>query len=77
MTLAELKSGSHGVVREIGGGYGIRRRLTGLGLHPGDRVEVIRAPLFHGPALVRVHDVQIAIGWRMAKNVQLDAVNEP
>ena len=71
MKLTEMRTGSHGIVHDIRGGYGMRRRLAGMGVHPGDSIEVARASSLRGPMLIVVHDVQIAIGWRMAMCIEV------
>lgn len=72
MKLTEMKAGSRGIVRDIRGGYGMRRRLTGMGVHPGDMIDVTRASTFRGPIVIVVHDVQLAIGWRMAMCIDVE-----
>jgi ferrous iron transport protein A len=72
MRLTEMKTGSRGIVRDIRGGYGMRRRLAGMGVHPGDKIDVSRASALRGPMLIIVHDAQIALGWGMAMCIEVE-----
>jgi ferrous iron transport protein A len=72
MTLRNVKQGTTAVVREIHGGHGMRRRLHGVGLHPGNTITIIRSGVFGGPVLVDVHGAHIAIGHRQAQRIEVE-----
>jgi ferrous iron transport protein A len=74
MTLRDVKTGAWAAVREIRGGLGLRRRLGDVGVHPGDRLKVLRCGALGGPVLVRVRGVQLAIGQRQAQTIEVDSV---
>ena len=77
MTLDKAKSGKLCVVRGIMGGSALRQRLAALGIHPGDIMQIVREALFHGPVLVRVNDVELAIGRGIASRIEVDEVPAP
>lgn len=51
-----------------------RRALNQLGLHAGDRVQVVRKAPFGGPLLVKTHGSQVAISRRLAESVRVEIV---
>jgi ferrous iron transport protein A len=77
MTLDKAKTGKVFVVRGIEAGSGLRQRLAGLGIRPGDELRIMREALFSGPVLVRINDVQLAIGGGMASRIEVDEVTAP
>jgi ferrous iron transport protein A len=56
-------------VLEIQGGWGVRRRLGQLGIHPGDVITVVRYGAFQGPILIQVHGSQVALGRGVASRI--------
>ena len=56
-------------VLEIQGGWGVRRRLGQLGIHPGDVITVVRYGAFQGPILIQVHGSQVALGRGIASRI--------
>ena len=73
MTLRDLPTGSEARVREILGARSLRRRLEGMGIHPGDRVEVVQAAVRGGATLIQVHGAEVALGHEHADLVIVDA----
>ena len=69
MTLNQMASGMSGVVWEIAGGHGLRRRLEALGIRPGRQVTKISSYFFRGPVTLRAGSTQIAIGHGMANKI--------
>jgi ferrous iron transport protein A len=72
-TLAKLKDGDFAVVKEIRGGHSVHHRLGRLGLHPSDRIRVIRNGFFGGPILIKVHGIEVGIGKGLAEKVEVEA----
>jgi ferrous iron transport protein A len=72
MTLRDVKAGGRAAVQEIRGGLGMRRRLGGVGLHPGDTLEVLRSGALGGPVLIRIHGLRLALGQRQAQKIEVD-----
>ena len=71
-TLEKMKAGEKVIVRNIRGGCGLRRRLGNLGIHPDDRLDVIRSGFFGGPLMIRVHGVEIGLGRGMAEKIEVE-----
>jgi len=67
--LTQLRPGETGVVEEVMGGYGVIRRLQSMGLRPGKRITKVSSHFWRGPQTVEIDNVQIAIGFGMAKKV--------
>jgi Fe2+ transport system protein FeoA len=72
ITLEKLKDGDQAVVQDIKGGHGIRQRLSHLGLHPQDKIEVIRSGYVGGPVLIKLHGMEVGIGHGMAEKVEVE-----
>ncbi len=69
--LAELKAGTHAVVRAFRGGRELVNRLTALGLIAGVSLEVLQN-YGRGPLLVLVRDTRIALGRGEALKVLVE-----
>ena len=68
LALTEVPEGSRvAVVDLLVRGWGIRRRLMEMGLSPGSIVEVVNNT--HGPVVVRVRGVVVAIGRGVASRI--------
>jgi len=72
MTLDQLLPGDDARVVDIRGGRGLCQRLNHLGLHAGDTVRMSGRGAFHGPLLVNVHGMQVAIGRGIARHVLVE-----
>jgi ferrous iron transport protein A len=75
-TLEKLRNGDLAVVRQINGGYIIRRRLGGLGVHPQDRFHVRRSGYFGGPVLIEIHGAEVGIGHGMAEKIEVEVIEQ-
>ena len=71
-TLEKLKDGDKAVGRDIKGGHGIRQRLSHVGLHPKDTIEVIRSGYVGGPVLIGIQGAEVGIGHGMAKKIEVE-----
>ena len=74
MTLRDLESGARAVIKEVHGGFVLRRRLGDVGVHPGGTVEVLRSGALGGPVLVAIREARVAIGQRQAQKIEVDIV---
>ena len=74
MTLRDVESGTWAIVREVHGGFGLRRRLGDVGVVPGGTLEVLRSGALGGPVLVAIREGRVAIGQRQAQKVEVDLV---
>ena len=70
--LNKTRNGESGIVRDVGGGDGLKRRLAALGLRVGLKVTKVSGMYFLGPITVRVGHTQIALGHSMAGKVMLE-----
>ena len=75
-TLTQMQTGQSGTVVEIRGGFGLARRLNGLGIFAGKRITKISSMLARGPVTIEVDRSQVAMGFGMANKilVQLDEI---
>ncbi|HDQ44480.1 MAG TPA: ferrous iron transport protein A [bacterium] len=73
ITLDQIRSGRTVRVVRIAGGWGIQQRLNQLGIHPADRIEVLRNGILGGPVLIRTHGIDMALGRGMARHVAVTA----
>ncbi len=69
ITLNQMASGMTGVVQEIAGGHGLRRRLEALGIRPGCEVTKISSYFLRGPVTLRAGSTRIALGYGMANKI--------
>jgi len=76
--LCQLTVGQEAVIVSIGGGHGFRNRILSMGLHPGDRIKVLRASPFRGPLLIENLDQGfcLALGRGMAAKVLVEIPEE-
>ena len=77
-SLCQLIVGEEGIIVSIEGGHGFRNRILSMGLHPGDKVKVVRVSPFRGPLLVENLDQGfcLALGRGMAAKVMVKPAEE-
>ncbi len=73
-TLADVPEGNMVRVINIVGGWGIRQRLSQLGIYPGDIIRVVRSGAFRGPIYIDVNGNGIAIGRGVASHIEVEEV---
>jgi len=56
-------------VTRVQGGWGIRNRLSQLGIHPGDVITIVRHAALGGPILIEVHGFQVALARGVAARI--------
>jgi ferrous iron transport protein A len=74
MTLVELGSGKRARVTAFNGGPNMIKRLEDLGLLKGKTIEKISNNPFRGPVVVRIDQVELAIGYRMAGRITVEPI---
>lgn len=74
--LTRMRSGEHGRVIKIAGGFGIIKKLEVLGIRPGVEIEKISAQIMKGPVIVKFGNTQLALGFGMARRVIVEPVVE-
>ncbi len=70
MALSMVRSGEEVTLVDIQGGFGMRRKLTDMGLIPGVRLRLIHSHL-PGPVIVQVGDSRLMLGHGMAQRVMV------
>lgn len=73
-TLADAPEGRMVKVINILGGWGVRQRLSQLGIYPGDIIKVVRAGAFRGPIYIDVNGNGVAIGRGVASSIEVEEV---
>lgn len=71
-SLTDMESGQKGKVVSIQGGQGLHARLDALGIRPGVSITKISGQIMRGPIIVRVGATRIAIGFGMARRVEVE-----
>jgi ferrous iron transport protein A len=71
-TLPELKPGESGVIIDIQGGAGLIRHVESLGIRVGKRITKISAQFWRGPQVIEVDNIQIALGFGMARKIYVE-----
>jgi ferrous iron transport protein A len=74
--LDEIEENKKAKVIDIQGGWGEKRRLNQMGIHPGDMVTVVRYGALGGPMVIEVHGFQLALGRGVASQVFVEEVAE-
>ncbi len=59
-------------VESIAGGYGLQRKLSELGLYPGEVIRVVSSD--RGPVVVEVKGSRVGIGYGMAKRIMVKRI---
>lgn len=73
--LSMAKPGCQLEVVSISDGPGKNSRLLDMGITPGTRVKVIAVHPFKGPVVVQLEGSQVAIGRRIAQNINVRSVS--
>ena len=76
MLLNQLGSNSSGTIAAIHAGQDMRRRLAGLGMRLGIRVEVIRLSPLNGPMQIRVGSTDLILRRSDAAHIEVAAQTE-
>ncbi len=74
LTVADIPEGTQVRVVNIYGGWGIRQRLSQLGIFPGDIIRIVRSGAFGGPLYVEVNGNAVAIGRGVASHIEVEEV---
>jgi len=74
--LTQLAEGRSGTVVDITGGFGVVRKLTALGIRPGQKVTKRNSIFSRGPVVVRINSAEVAIGYGMAQKVLVEVGEE-
>ena len=72
VNLTQLQPGETGTVKEIQGGQGFVRKLQSMGVRSGKRITKVSSHFWRGPQTVKVGNIQIAIGFGMARRILVE-----
>jgi ferrous iron transport protein A len=67
--LTQMQPGESGIIEEIQGGYGLMRKIQSMGIRPGKKITKISSHFWRGPQTIKVDNLQVAIGFGMAKRI--------
>jgi len=70
--LTQMQPGETGIVKEIQGGQGFVRKLQSMGVRPGKKIIKVSSHFWRGPQTVEVDNIQIAVGFGMAKRILVE-----
>jgi len=75
MNLVQLETGRNALVTDLCGGCQFVARLEAMGIRQGSAVLKKSASLLRGPVVVQINDMQIAIGFGMAKKIMVEQID--
>ena len=75
MTVAQLKRGQKGIIREFADGI-LPIKLMELGCLPGNAIELVQIAPFNDPIYIDVNGCHIAIRRETALLIELDVVED-
>lgn len=76
MNSTDLKRGQKAIVRAIGKGRGIERKMFEIGIMPGIEIELLEKHPFKGPLLFQVGQSRIVLGRNLATSVEVEPVQQ-
>ncbi len=76
ITVADLKNGQRGVIRESKQDM-LPIKLLELGCLPGNEVELVQVAPLNDPIYINVNGSHIAIRREMARNIEIDLIEAP
>lgn len=69
--LVDLRDGEEAIVVGALAGYDFINRLELIGIRKEKPIKKITSIMFHGPVTVQIDNMQIAIGYGMAKKIMV------
>lgn len=70
--LTQMQPGETGIVKELRGGQGLVRKLHSMGLRPEKKITKVSSHFWQGPQTVEIDNLQIAVGFGMAKKIMIE-----
>jgi ferrous iron transport protein A len=67
-----MQPGETGIVKEIQGGHGLIRKLQSIGVRPGKRIIKVSSHFWHGPQTLAIDNMQVAVGFGIAKKIFIE-----
>tara|TARA_B110000046_G_C12658605_1_gene259664 strand:- start:94 stop:321 length:228 start_codon:yes stop_codon:yes gene_type:complete len=75
LTLAELKRGQQGIIKDVSSIY-IPLKLLEMGCLPGNSVELVQVAPFSDPMYLNINGSHLAIRKETAIHILIETVNE-
>lgn len=72
INLTEMQPNEIGLVKEIQGGYGFTKKLHSMGVRPGKKITKVSSHFWRGPQTIDIDNIQIAIGFGMARRILVE-----
>lgn len=73
VTVADLKKGQHGIIKEISVDF-IPLKLLEMGCLPGNEVEMVQLAPFRDPMYLNVNGCHVAIRKETAAQIEVDLI---
>ncbi|MFA5270876.1 MAG: FeoA family protein [Candidatus Omnitrophota bacterium] len=70
--LTQLQPCEIGLIIEIQAGHGLCRKIQSLGIRSGKKVTKISSHFWRGPQTIEIDNLQVAIGFGMAKKIFIE-----
>lgn len=70
--LTQMRPAESGLIKEIRGGHGFVRKIQSMGLRQGKRIIKISSHFWSGPQTVEIDNLQLAMGFGMARKVLVE-----
>ena len=67
--LTQMSPKESGVIVELTGGHGFMSKVQNMGLRPGKKITKVSSHFLRGPQTVKIDNLQVAIGFGMAKGI--------
>jgi ferrous iron transport protein A len=72
ISLAAMRAGQTGRIKEIRGGHGMISKLAALGIRSGKEITKISSQWMRGPVLLRCGNTDLAIGFGMSRHIAVE-----
>lgn len=70
--LTQIKPGESGIIKDIEGGCGFVRKIQSMGIRKGKKITKVSSHFWRGPQTIEIDNLQVAIGFGMAKKIYLE-----
>jgi len=74
LSLYEAVGQAYLKVCTILGGWEIRRSFNQIGIHPGDRIRIVRRAPFGGPLVIDNQGTHVAISKQLAEKIKVEVL---
>lgn len=75
MTLADLKRGQQGIIKDVSSIY-VPLKLLEMGCLPGNSVELVQVAPFADPMYLNINGTHLAIRKETAMHILIETINE-